>query len=128
LAETIKVLAQAIPNAVTLTDLYTVLASTATVISSVAVCNQSGTAAKFRLSVAVAGAADTPKQYLYYDVIVQPNDTFVATIGITLAAACVDHRLRAESAEAKGRTVVKGGSRPLGTADKIFLFPAPEEV
>jgi len=84
--ETLKVLGQAVPTANVLTDLYTVPASSSAVISSIVVCNQnSSSTIAFRVSVAVGGAADTPKQYLYYDLPLTNNDTFVATIGISLA-------------------------------------------
>lgn len=53
--------------------------------SSLVICNRTNTQKTFRLSIAVANAADDPKQYLYYDTIVAANDTFIATIGITLA-------------------------------------------
>ena len=52
-------------------------------------CNRGGTATTFRLSVAAAGAADATKQYLYYDVSLPANDTFTATVGITLATTDV---------------------------------------
>ena len=84
-----KVLGQSAPLATTLTDLYTVPASTATVCSSIVVCNRSGTATSFRVSVAEAGALDANEQYLYYDVTIAGNDTFIATIGLTLAATDV---------------------------------------
>lgn len=84
----IKVLGQSYPAANTLTDVYTPSGVTATV-SSVVVCNQGRDKATFRIAVAVAGAADTPKQYLYYDVKVLPGDTFTATIGVTLASTDV---------------------------------------
>lgn len=89
MADTLKVLAQSLPSATTLTDVYTVPGATSATISSVVICNQSSTATTFRLSVAVAGAADATKQYIYYDVDLAGNDTFIATIGITLAATDV---------------------------------------
>jgi hypothetical protein len=89
MAETFKVLAQTNPGAASLTDSYTVPGATHAVISSVVVCNRSATATSFRVSVAVAGAGDDNKQYLYYDVAINGNDTFVATLGITLGAADV---------------------------------------
>ena len=88
MAEAIKVLGQAIPTAATLTALYTVPALTTTVSSSLVVCNQ-GLATTFRISVAVAGAADTPRQYLCYDVALAASETRVFTLGITLGAADV---------------------------------------
>ena len=89
MAQTIKVLSQTMPSAATLTDSYTVPALTTAVISSIVICNQSATATTFRVSVAVAGLADTPKQYLYYNVTIAGNDTFIATIGVSLGAADV---------------------------------------
>ena len=90
MADTLKVLGQSIPGAVTLTDIYTVPALTSTTVSSIYVCNQSGAAATtFRISIAVAGAADATKQYIYYDVNIPANETFVATTGFTLATTDV---------------------------------------
>lgn len=85
MAETRKILGQSKPNAATLTDLYTVPASTQVVGSSIVICNQ-GAATTFRISVAIAGAADTPAQYLAYDVAIAANTTVIFTIGITLGA------------------------------------------
>ena len=89
MADTSKILAQSIPSAATSTDLYTVPSATTTVASTICVCNQSATATTFRISVAVAGATLATKQYLYYDVPIGGNDTFMATIGITLGATDV---------------------------------------
>lgn len=89
MADTRKVLGQSNPAARTLTDLYTVPGAASVVVSSIVICNQSTADAKARVSVAVAGAADEPKQYLYYDLDVPGNETFIATIGITLAATDV---------------------------------------
>ncbi len=80
-----KVLGQSKPGATTLTDLYTVPAVTSATASTITVCNQSSVATSFRISVAPGGAADAASQYLYYDVAIAGNDTFAATIGITLA-------------------------------------------
>ncbi len=79
-----KVLGQLNPSATTLTDLYTVPLATKTTCTSIVVANRSATPTSFRISVAKAGAADDAKQYLYYDVPISANDTFIATIGITL--------------------------------------------
>ena len=87
MAETLKVLYQSNPPASVLTDLYT--APSQATVSSIVVCNQSSTDATFRLSVAVAGASDDPKQYLYYGTWLPGNDTFIATIGITLGSTDV---------------------------------------
>lgn len=81
-----KTLGQTAPGATTETDLYTVPASTSTVVSSIVVCNRGAVTATFRVSVAVGGGATGNKDYLYYDVLMPPNDTFIATVGLTLAA------------------------------------------
>jgi hypothetical protein len=89
MAEVKKVLGQAAPAATTPTDLYTVPGATQVVSSSVVVCNRGSVQTTFRISVRVAGAGDATKQYLYYDVAIPGNDTFIATIGMTLGAADV---------------------------------------
>ena len=83
---TYKVLAQSKPTAATLTAAYTVPALTQATVSSLIVANQSATPTAFRISIAINGAADTPAQYLYYDIAIPGNDTFAATIGATLGA------------------------------------------
>ena len=80
-----KVLGQSRPGATTLTALYTVPALTSTTVSSISVCNTSATPTTFRVSVAPAGAGDALSQYLFYDVTIAGNDSFVATMGITLS-------------------------------------------
>jgi len=84
MAETIKVLAQADLAATTLTDVFTVPAANNAVISTVTLCNRNAVSVAVRLSVAVAGAADNNKQYLYYDLPIGGNDTFAFTFGVTL--------------------------------------------
>lgn len=89
MAQTLKVLGQVVPGAATLTTAYTVPAATSTVVSSIVVSNNSATATSFRIAIRVSGAAIDPKHYLYYDVAIGGNDTFVATIGATLATTDV---------------------------------------
>lgn len=89
MADSLKVLGQADLDATTLTDIYTVPSGASASISSVVVCNRSSSADSFRLAVAPAGASDDPAHYLYYDVPIPANDTFVCTIGITLGATDV---------------------------------------
>ena len=86
MADTPKVLGQLNPSATTLDDLYVVPAATNIVSSSIVVCNTGGTDTTFRISIAIVGAADNIKQYIYYDVPISAKDTFIATIGITLEA------------------------------------------
>ena len=81
--ESLKVLAQLVPSANTLTDFYTV-PNMATV-SSLVICNQDGAnLCQVNVSIAVAGASDDPKQYLYFELAIPSLDTFIATIGVTL--------------------------------------------
>ena len=79
-----KVLGQSAPSATTLTTLYTVPSSTDAVVSTITVCNRSATATSFRVAIRPAGASISDEHYLYYDVLIGGNDTFCATIGITL--------------------------------------------
>jgi hypothetical protein len=81
-----KILGQSSPSATTETDLYTVPPATSAVCSSISICNRGGTATTFRISLSSLGASTTNKDYLYYDVTLAGNDTFIATIGVTLAA------------------------------------------
>jgi len=86
MALTRKVLGQQAPGATTETDLYTVPSATEAVCSSIVICNRGASAATFRVSVSVGGGATANKDYIYYDVTIAGNDTFIATIGITLGA------------------------------------------
>ncbi len=89
MADTYGVLGQSDPTADTLTAIYTVPAATEAVVSSIVICNRSATPTSFRIAVAPAGAADTNAHYQYFDRPIGANDTFIATIGITLATTDV---------------------------------------
>lgn len=84
-----KVLAQANPSATTATTLYTVPASSASVVSTITICNQAATAGTYRVAVRPAGAALAAVHYVAYDVAIAANDTTALTLGITLAATDV---------------------------------------
>ena len=89
MSESYKVLAQLSPLPGMLTTVYTVPAATSTTISSIVICNTTALSTTFRISIQIAGAADNIKQYIYYDLPILNNDTFIATIGMTLAAGDV---------------------------------------
>lgn len=89
MTESLKILAQLSPSANTLSTLYTVPSSTSAVVSSIVMCNTTSNSINVRVSLASAGAADDIKQYLYYDLPIIANDTFIATIGISLASTDV---------------------------------------
>lgn len=83
MAETYKVLGQSNPAATTLTDAYTVPASTSAVVSSIVVANR-GAATSYRLSVAINGAADSNEQYIAYDRAIGANEVHTFVLGIGL--------------------------------------------
>lgn len=86
MATTYKNLGQSAPSATTETTLYTVPSATSAIVSTIVVCNRAASSGTFRISVAVGGGATANKDYLYYDVTIPANDSFTATLGLTLAA------------------------------------------
>ena len=87
MATTYKVLGQVNPSATTATTLYTVPASTQTVVSTLVIANQAASAATYRIGIRVAGASVALHQYIAYDVSIAANDSTALTLGITLGAA-----------------------------------------
>jgi len=79
-----KVLGQSNPASATDTPLYTVPAATQAVVSTITICNQSGSSPTFRVAVRPAGAALAAQHYIAYDAPLDPNDTASLTLGITL--------------------------------------------
>ena len=84
-----KVLGQVNPSATTATTLYTVPSAKSAVVSSLTICNQTATAATFRIAVRPAGATLAAVHYVAYDVTVGASDTTALTLGITLATTDV---------------------------------------
>jgi hypothetical protein len=84
MADSIKVLGQLSPAATTLSTLYTVPSITQTTVSGISICNTGSSPATIRLAVAVAGAADNVKQYIYYDYVIAAKDTLIVVMGMTL--------------------------------------------
>lgn len=83
-----KILGQESPAATTATVLY-LCSSTSGVASSIIICNRGATQATFRVSISAGGAATSNKDYIYYDLLIAANDTFIATIGVTLSSGDV---------------------------------------
>lgn len=82
---------QSAPAAATPTTLYTVPASTTTVISEFLVCNRANVIATYRIAVRALGATLANQHYKYYDAAIAPNDTFVANIGsVALATDIIE--------------------------------------
>lgn len=89
MTEVWKVLGQSAPAAATLTDAYTVPASTSAIVSTFTVCNRSATPTTFRIAVRPAGAAIATKHYIAYDATLLANEVWGFTIGVTLATTDV---------------------------------------
>lgn len=80
-----KVLGQISPPSRVLAAVYRVPEDRTAIVSSIVVCNRSRTTdAEFRVSVAIGGTEDAEAQYLYCDVPLDAQDTFVASLGVTL--------------------------------------------
>ncbi len=84
-----KVLGQVAPSATTATTLYTVPASTQTVVSTIAVSNQAGSAGSYRIAIRPAGETLAAKHYIAYDSAITANNSTMITIGVTLGATDV---------------------------------------
>ena len=89
MANAYKVLGQNDLAATTLTDVYTVPASTETVISTIIIANRTASAESFRIAIRPNGATISYEHYIAYDVPIAANDSTTLTLGITLDAADV---------------------------------------
>lgn len=98
MATTYKILGQSAPAATTETALYTVPASTQTVVSTLSIANRSSSDATFRVSVSTNGAATATKDYVAYDLSCAGNGFVAFTMGMTMDAADVV-RVYASSAD-----------------------------
>ena len=88
MATTYKVLGQSNPTAASDSTLYTVPASTETVVSTITVANL-GTTGTFRVAIRPAGASIVNQHYVVYDATLNANDSITLTLGITLEATDV---------------------------------------
>jgi len=84
--KTYKRLGNVSPAAATVTPLYSVPAAAAALTSSLVICNTNPAVVTVRVSHAAAANPDAAVQYIYYDHEIDPNDTFIATIGLTMAS------------------------------------------
>lgn len=89
MANAYKVLGQNDLPATTMTDVYTVPASTETVISTIILANRTASAETFRIAIRPNGATLADQHYIAYDVPIAANDSTTLTLGITLDAADV---------------------------------------
>jgi hypothetical protein len=86
---TYKTLGQLFPADTSEHALYTVPAATQTVTSSLMVCNQYGTPQSFSVAVKPGGGALAAQNYIYYNIIVPPNNSLDLSNALTLAAGDV---------------------------------------
>lgn len=84
---TYRVLGQLNPTSGSLQTLYT--APSQAVISTLSVCNISGSVTTFRAAVRPGGEAIANKHYVSYDTQINGNDTVLMTIGMTLSGSDV---------------------------------------
>ena len=84
-----KILGQSSPLAATEVNLYVVPVKTQVIVSSFVVANRDPSSAKFRISASVGGSVTSVKDYLYFDINIDGNDTFASTIAVTLASGDV---------------------------------------
>ena len=89
MATVYKVLGQSAPAAVTATTLYTVPASTSTVVATINVVNTNTSTDTIRIAVRPAGASLTNAHYVVYGLSLAAGATFTYTAGITLATTDV---------------------------------------
>ena len=87
MATAYKILAQSAPSATTNTDVYTVPASTQTVISTIVIANRGATSGTYRIAIRPNGEDIANKHYIAYDVFISGNDSTTLTAGITMDTA-----------------------------------------
>ena len=89
MATSYKILGQvatATLGATTEGTLYTVPSTTSSVVSTVAIANQAGTSATYRIAVRPSADGSTAaKHWIVYGATVAANDSILLTLGITLA-------------------------------------------
>lgn len=84
-----KILGQAAPADTNSADLYTVPASTETIVSTIAVANITGADATYSIHVRDGGAAVSDGNALVKGATVSANSTTAISIGVTLSATDV---------------------------------------
>lgn len=87
MAEIRKVLGQQAPTMSTTCTAYAVPTSREAIVSSLMFCNRAASAMTLCAAIVTAADADAvTDQYIYGTLSIPANDTFVATLGITLSA------------------------------------------
>jgi hypothetical protein len=68
------------------TLLFTASGAIGTVLSTIAICNRTSGQLVFYVAIVKGGGAPANQHYIYYGVPIQANDTFCATLGMSLAS------------------------------------------
>lgn len=89
MATTYKILGQSAPASTANADLYTVPASTSTVVSSITVTNTTTSVATAQIYIRKAAAAAAVGNALIYNLAITPNSVNTYTLGLTLATTDV---------------------------------------
>jgi hypothetical protein len=84
MANTYKVLGQALPSANTFFDMYVVPASSSAIISTLNACNQSFANVTFRAAVRPAGETLSGKHYVVFDSPIPAQDSIAVSLGMTM--------------------------------------------
>ena len=88
MAQEYKIIGQQVATT-SLADMYTVPAATSVVVSTITVCNFSGSDTTFSIKTAPAGATDDDEHWDYCEVPIPAKETFNFTGGMTLGATDV---------------------------------------
>lgn len=82
-----QILARSKPAAATPVDLYVVPQKGSVHILGALVCNAAGSGSKIRLSISPQGVTTAAEDFLYFDLPIIANDTFLLEIDTTLRVA-----------------------------------------
>lgn len=84
-----KILGQAHPAGTSETDVYTVPASTETIVSTLTITNVTGSSANARVWARINGASTAHVNAILFDVPIAANSVAAFTLGLTLDASDV---------------------------------------
>lgn len=84
MSSNLGVLGQLQPSASTLSSLYVVPSNLTVAISQLQVCNLAYANDTWSVSIAPGGIADALDQYLYYNLPIDPSDSFMTWFNFTL--------------------------------------------
>jgi hypothetical protein len=79
-----KILGQAMSDANTAVDLYTVPSGNSAVVSTLSICNQADSDGVFSVAIRPDGATIANEHYIAFDTPIDINDSIFLTVGLTL--------------------------------------------